>query len=69
MPVLEVAESVGGIERCGDALDEQLQAFFAAYLKRPKREQVDQPAHGADDDYGSGREPLRRAGERPRARR
>jgi hypothetical protein len=54
MPVLEVADLSAESNAAATALDAKLQEFFAAYLKRPKREQ-EQPGYlmttSGENDY------------------
>jgi hypothetical protein len=52
MPVLATKDISPEMDRAAIALDATLQEFLTSYLKRPKREQVDD--HGGDADEGSG---------------
>jgi hypothetical protein len=52
MPVLEIAELSDESNAAATALDKELQEFFSAYLKRPKREQIeDDVDSGAHESY------------------
>jgi hypothetical protein len=52
VPVLTVAEIHPDTDKSALALDKELQEFFAAYFKRTKRDQVEEPAHISDEEIG-----------------
>jgi hypothetical protein len=49
VPVLAVVDITPETDAAAVALDKEFQKFLSAYLKRPKRVQVDEPQHLADE--------------------